>query len=169
MCIVAERDVEQFFAFLVGDVARLIRKRFEQGVQRLNLTRAQAQVLGNINMNQGINQSELAERLDIQNMTLTRLVDKLETAGFVERRSDPNDRRMWRLYLTKAAKPILDEMWIVAEEICDDALDGLSEQARDKMIRGLSHARGQLSEQTNGVKSGEQTAAGTLRAAGGRP
>lgn len=167
----AERDVEQFFAFLVGDVARLMRKRFEQGVQRLNLTRAQGQVLGQINMNQGINQSTLADRLDIQNMTLTRLVDKLEKAGFVERRADPDDRRMWRLYLTAAAEPILEEMWVVAEEICDDALEGLSGQARDKMIEGLAHARGRLSEQTNGRSGTERTGsvAGGLRAAGGRP
>lgn len=146
----SERDPEQFIPFLIGDVARLFRKKFQQRVQRLNLTRSQAQVLGQINMNQGINQKSLAERLEIQTMTLTRLIDKLEEAGFVERRADPSDRRAWRLYLTDTAQPILDEMWIVAEEVRDEAFAGLSGAQRDALVTGLSHARRNLADQTNG-------------------
>lgn len=146
----SERDPEQFIPFLIGDVARLYRKKFQQHVQRLNLTGSQARVLGQINMHQGINQKGLAERLEIENMTLTRLIDKLEKAGFVERRADPNDRRAWRLYLTDNARPILDEMWIVAEEIRDEALAGLSNAQRDALVTGLAHARANLAEAANG-------------------
>lgn len=146
----SEHDPEQFIPFLIGDVARLFRKKFQQRVQRLNLTGSQARVLGQINMNQGINQKGLADRLEVENMTLTRLIDKLEDSGFVERRADPNDRRAWRLYLTAAAQPILDEMWVVAEEIHDEAFAGLTAQQRDALVTGLSHARANLAEAANG-------------------
>lgn len=154
----SERDPEQFIPFLIGDVARLFRKKLQQRVQRLNLTRSQAQVLGQIAMNEGINQKGLAERLELQNMTLTRLLDKLQEAGFVERRADPNDRRAWRLFLTDAAEPILDEMWIVAEEIRDEALAGLTETEREALIRGLTHTRANLAEQANGYGDGRKGA-----------
>src|SRR6185437_9269425 len=82
-------DPERSFGFLLHDIARLMRKRFDQRARSLNLSRAQWQLLVHLSRREGINQSGLAEILEIENITLGRLVDRMEEAGWVERRLDP--------------------------------------------------------------------------------
>src|SRR5712672_4409207 len=86
--------------FLLHDVARLLRKRFEQNARGSGLTRSQWQVLTYLARNEGISQSGLADLLEIEPITLGRIVDKLQTRGLIERRPDPSDRRAWLLHLT---------------------------------------------------------------------
>jgi DNA-binding MarR family transcriptional regulator len=89
--------------FLLHEVARLLRRRFEQNARDSGLTRSQWQVLAYLANNEGINQSGLADLLEIEPITLCRIVDKLQTRGLIERRPDPSDRRAWLLHLTPAA------------------------------------------------------------------
>src|ERR1700742_5256215 len=89
--------------FLLHDVARLLRRRFEQNARDSGLTRSQWQVLAYLANNEGINQSGLAELLEIEPITLGRIIDKLETLGLIERHPHPTDRRTWLLHLVEAA------------------------------------------------------------------
>ena len=91
--------------FLISDVARLLRTYADQKARHFGMTRAQWAVLLRLERREGLNQSDLAEDLDIQPITLTRLVDRLCLNGLIERRADPNDRRAKLLYLTPAARP----------------------------------------------------------------
>ena len=80
------------------------------------MTRAQWAVLVRLDRSEGLNQSELAEMLDLQPITLTRLLDKLCDSGLIERRPDPDDRRAKRLFLTAAARPLLEQLSVLGEE-----------------------------------------------------
>jgi MarR family transcriptional regulator, transcriptional regulator for hemolysin len=137
---------EDTFGFVVHDVARLLRKRFDQRARALGLTRAQWQVLAHLSRNEGINQSGLAEILEIENITVGRLIDRLEEAGWVERRLCGHDRRVRLLHLTDKAKPILGRMRALGEETRGDALSGLSAEQQATLLNMLRHVRANLSE-----------------------
>src|ERR1700730_6668327 len=97
-------DLERSFGFLVNDVARLFGRRFAHNGRRLGLTRAQCRTLGYLARNEGINQAGLADLLEIRPMTLVRQIDRMEEAGWIERRPDPADRRARRLVFTEKAR-----------------------------------------------------------------
>ena len=112
--------------FLVSDVSRLMRKRFDERARLVGATRAQWKTLLTLTRHQGINQGGLAELLEVEPITLCRMVDRLEEAGMVERRRDPSDRRAWRIYLTDAAQPVLEQLRDYADEMFEAALYGLA-------------------------------------------
>ena len=91
--------------FLIADVSRLIRRRFDERARLIGATRAQWRTLVVLSRHEGINQGGLAELLEVEPITLCRMIDRLEEAGLVERRRDPGDRRAWRIYLTDKARP----------------------------------------------------------------
>lgn len=126
---------------LLHEAARLLRRRFEQKSRHLGLTRSQWQVLVYLSRQQGARQSALAEQIDVESITLGRIIDKLEAAALVERRNDPGDRRVWRLYLTERANPLLAKLAPVVEETREEALSGLSESDRAILIRALETIR----------------------------
>jgi DNA-binding MarR family transcriptional regulator len=136
------------FGFLLHDVARLLRKRFEQKAKSLGLTRSQWQVLAHLARHEGIGQSALAEILEIEPITLGRLLDRLEAAALVERRAHPRDRRAWQLFLADKAHPILDQVWEIAGETRDEAMAGLPPVERERLINLLLQVRANLSERT---------------------
>jgi DNA-binding MarR family transcriptional regulator len=112
--------------FLVSDVARLWGKRFEQRAKLVGLTRAQCKVLGYLGRCEGINQAGLAELMEIEPITLVRLLDRMGEAGLVERRPDPADRRAYRLYLGPNSGPIMATALEIAEETRQEALADLT-------------------------------------------
>jgi MarR family transcriptional regulator for hemolysin len=112
------------FVFAMHDVARLLRTLADQRARELSMTRAQWSVLKRLEISEGVKQAELADLLDLQPITLARLVDKLAALGLVERRDDPNDRRANRLYLTEAAAPVLERLNELGEALVGQALDG---------------------------------------------
>lgn len=124
--------------FVLNDVARLLRKRFEQRARCLGLTRAQWQVLAYLSANEGIRQGGLADLLDIEPITLVRILDKLEVAGMVERRRHATDRRLWLLYLTPAAHPMLARMRLLGDATRQEALEGLSDEERAQLLHMLT-------------------------------
>ena len=138
-------DLDRSFGFLVNDVARLFGRRFDQNGRRLGLTRAQCRTLGYLARNEGLNQAGLADLLEIRPMTLVRQIDRMEEAGWIERRPDPADRRARRLFLTDKARPILGRIWNVANETRDEALASLSPLQQETLIELLGRVHASLS------------------------
>jgi MarR family transcriptional regulator, transcriptional regulator for hemolysin len=132
--------------FLAHDVGRLMRKRFEQRAARLGFTRSQWQVLVHLAKNEGIHQAGLAEILEVEPISLVRILDKLEERGLVERRQHPTDRRIWLLYLTPAAHPSLAPLWSIGEITRAEALAGLSEADQLRLVRILTSMKANLIE-----------------------
>lgn len=132
---------------LLHDVARLLRKQFEQTARArdLGLTRAQASVLGHLSRQEGINQVGLAQTMEIEPITLARLLDRLEEAGFVERRPDPSDRRARLLRLTPAAHAVLERIRAISDEVLDYACAGIPADRRAMLAEVLTDMRGNLS------------------------
>jgi MarR family transcriptional regulator for hemolysin len=130
--------------FLISDVGRLLRTYADQKARRFGQTRAQWAVLLRLERREGLKQSDLAEDLDIQPITLTRLVDRLCDNGLIERRADPNDRRAKRLYLTPAARPLLDRISNEVEELAERVLAGLDPLAVESVLTQLGLARENL-------------------------
>ena len=123
--------------YLLFDAARVLRRRFEQESRDLPMTGAQVQIVGRLKRNEGISQVALAGLLDIEPMTLSRHIDRMEAAGLVERRPDPNDRRARRLYTTERALELLEPMRARAEVVYADALAGLSPDERAALFHAL--------------------------------
>ncbi len=137
-------DPELNVGFLLHDVSRLMRASFDQRAQALGLTRAQWRVLVHLAPRQGINQSALADILELDAVTMGRHVDRLERDGWLERRPDPGDRRAWRLHLTEAAQPTLDRMERIATEMQAAALEGLSPPERERLVDMLARIKANL-------------------------
>jgi MarR family transcriptional regulator, transcriptional regulator for hemolysin len=137
--------------FVINDVARLMRKRFEQRARAaaLGMTRAQAAVLANLARQEGINQVSLAQILELEPITLARLLDRLQAAGLIERRPDPKDRRAHLLYLTESAYPLLDHIFALAAAVREDALAGIPEQDRNLLLEMMIAMRVNLIEQAS--------------------
>jgi MarR family transcriptional regulator, transcriptional regulator for hemolysin len=131
--------------FLLHDVARLLRKRFEQHARGSGLTRSQWQVLAYLAQNEGIHQSGLAELLDVEPITLCRLVDKLQALGLVERRPHPSDRRVWLLSLTPAARPKLAQLRKLGDTTRGEALEGVSQAETTRLLKTLQVLKENLS------------------------
>ncbi|NMG46269.1 MarR family transcriptional regulator [Aromatoleum toluvorans] len=111
-----------------------MRHSFVDAIQDSPLTLARARVLIHLERNEGIRQVALAERLEIQPMTLVRMIDQLASEGLVERRPDPDDRRAHRLYLTKAARPQLEIVAQAGVAVREKALAGMSEDERAQTL-----------------------------------
>ncbi|AGB71225.1 MULTISPECIES: MarR family winged helix-turn-helix transcriptional regulator [Rhizobium] len=123
--------------FLLHDVARLLRKRFEQRAKDLGLTRSQWQTLAYLANNEGIHQAGLAEMLEIEPITLVRILDKLSERGLVERRQHPNDRRSWLLYMRDEARPLMDTMRGMGDLTRREALEGASQEDQERLYELL--------------------------------
>jgi DNA-binding MarR family transcriptional regulator len=133
-------------SFMLHDVARLLRKRFEQRSRTSGLTRAQWQVLAYLAMNEGIHQNKLADLIEIVPITLARLLDKMEERGLIERRRHPSDRRVWLLYLTPKSQSLLEIMRDMGQKTREEALSGLSEAERQRLLETLSRMKSNLLE-----------------------
>jgi DNA-binding MarR family transcriptional regulator len=114
------------FAFDVSETALALRRAFDRRAATLGVTRAQWRALARLSREDGMRQVELADALDVEPITLCRMVDRLQEAGLVERRADEKDRRAWRIHLTPAAGPILERLRALAEDFLADALEGVS-------------------------------------------
>lgn len=130
--------------FLLADVSRLVRRRFDQRASGLGLTRAQWRVLAQLRRREGINQTALAEILEIEPITLGRHIDRLVDKGFVERRPDPADRRAWRLHLRSEVQPVLDKLRAMSVATSGEAFAGISDVDRDRLIEVLLIIKGNM-------------------------
>lgn len=134
----------QNIACLLHDTARLMRRDFNRRAQKLGLTQAQWQALAVLSHNEGINQAAMAELLEVQPISLARLIDRLEANGWVERRAHPSDRRAVSLYLTDKVEPILTEMGKLVEETQAEALRGFNEAETAELMQTLGKIKQNL-------------------------
>jgi len=130
-------SVDQNFLFTLGELYRLLRVYADKEASRYGITRAQWAVLAKVERSEGMKQTELAEQLEMQPITLTRLIDKLCDNGWIERRGDDNDRRVNRLYLKKAARPLLGKLAGLKSEITAAALEGISPTDAERLVAQL--------------------------------
>ncbi|MBP7000038.1 MAG: MarR family transcriptional regulator [Amaricoccus sp.] len=151
--------------FLLTDATRLLRRRFEQASRDLPMTMAQLQILGRLSKAEGIGQAALASLLELEPMTVSRHVDRMEAAGLVERRSDPRDRRARRLYTTEKSRAMMAPMRERAAAIYDQALAGLTEAERaalrvalETMVSNLTGAEDCPGAETAGGRAAERIA-----------
>jgi MarR family transcriptional regulator for hemolysin len=142
--IMPQLPIKREMAFTIMDVARLIKTYADQRARQFGISRAQWAVLIRIERTEGLKQSELAEMLDLQPITLTRLLDRLANNGLIERRADPNDRRANRLYLTAAAKPVLGQLAELGADMMETVLEGLSAASIERMLKELSAVKDNL-------------------------
>ncbi|MFT6991031.1 MAG: DNA-binding MarR family transcriptional regulator [Paraglaciecola sp.] len=135
---------ENNLGFLLADSTRLLRRAFQNQMQDSGLTLAQARALIYVSRNEGVRQVELAEMLEIQPITLARLLDQLTQQGLVERRADPSDRRAYLIYLTDAATPHLNSIKQVGSKIKQFALQGMNDEQALQFMQSLNTIRDQL-------------------------
>jgi DNA-binding MarR family transcriptional regulator len=112
--------------FEIAETAHALRKAFDRRAVGMGVTRAQWKVLFRLERQPGLRQIELADMLDIEPITLSRIVDRLEEAGLVERLADPADRRAWRLHVTARAQPLIEKLRAVADEMISEAFAGIA-------------------------------------------
>lgn len=132
-----DRPVTREIAFTIMDVARMLRTYADQRARQFGISRAQWGVLVRLDRSEGLKQSELAEILDLQPISLTRLLDRLAENGLIERRPDPNDRRANRLYLTPAARPLLEQLVKLGRDLMSHVLAGLDDETNARLLRDL--------------------------------
>jgi MarR family transcriptional regulator for hemolysin len=130
--------------FLLHDVARLIRHEADRRAAAHEMTRAQWVILIWLERQPGLSQKELAEIIEVEPITIARLIDRLEARGMVERRPDPKDRRIWRLHLMPPAAPVLAEMEDERTDILRLLTDDVSPATEQAMIEGLQQMKASL-------------------------
>ncbi len=130
-------SVDMNLLFTLGEVQRLVRAYADKEAARYDITRAQWAVLAKVERNEGMKQSELAEQMEMQPITLTRLIDKLCDNGWIERRGDDTDRRVNRLYLRKAARPLLGKLAGLRSELTATALEGINPTDAHRLLSQL--------------------------------
>ncbi|GLQ47755.1 MarR family transcriptional regulator [Dyella lipolytica] len=127
------------FGYLLNDITLLFRKHFDRRAVKFGLTRAQWRATKVLYHREGLRQTELAEFLEMEPIAVGRVIDRLQAAGFVERRPDPKDRRAWRLYTTTQASGVIDDMEQIAYELRRECTTGITfeemSQAMDVMTR----------------------------------
>src|SRR3954451_8698947 len=131
-------------AVSIVDVARMLRTYADQRARQFGISRAQWTVLMRLHRSEGLNQFELADLLDLQPISVTRLLDRLAESGLIERRPGPNDRRANRLYLTPAARPLLKQLTSLGEDVMQIVLQSVDESAQEQLLRNLDTMKNNL-------------------------
>src|SRR6201999_1816785 len=130
-------SVDMNFLFALGEVQRLVRAYADKEAGRYGITRAQWAVLARVERSEGMKQSELAEQMEMQPITLTRLIDKLCDSDWIERRGDENDRRVNRLYLRKAGRQLLGKLAGLRAELTATAIEGINPTDAQRLLTQL--------------------------------
>lgn len=125
---VSDEDLKLRFGFLIHDAARMRRTVIDEVFKPLRVTRSQAWALAFLSRRDGLTQSDLADDMSLGKVTLSGLIDRLEDVGMVERRPDPSDRRIKRIFITKEGRRVIKEMRQLTLECNDKMLEGLDAQ-----------------------------------------
>jgi DNA-binding MarR family transcriptional regulator len=151
------KPCKETIGFLLHDAARLLKRDFERRARSLGLTRAQWQTLFHLKRNEGCNQAALAEVLDVEPITLARVLDRLEASGLIERRVDPADRRARLLFLGPDAAPLLEQLQALGAETREIALAGISDADRERLTELIGRIRANFAD---AVEPADPAAAG---------
>src|SRR6476469_11042096 len=131
--------------FEIGETAHSLRKAFDRQAAGMGVTRAQWKVLFRLTRQPGLRQIELADMLDIEAITLSRIIDRLAESGLVERQPDPADRRAGRLHVTAKAQPLIEKLQRVAGHMTAEAFEGFDQQDIDMLRQLLARVRDNVS------------------------
>src|ERR1700759_793030 len=137
MASMSRGSVDSNFLFTLGELQRLMRAYADRQAARYGITRAQWAVLAKVERAEGMKQTELAAQMEMQPITLTRLIDRLCDNGWIERRNDETDRRVNRLYLKKAARPLLGKLSGLRSELTATALEGINPADAQRLLANL--------------------------------
>ena len=132
------------FGYLLSDVTLLFRKHFDRRAVKFGLTRAQWRATKVLYHREGLRQTELAEFLEMEPIAVGRVIDRLQAAGFVERRHDPKDRRAWRLHTTEQARVIVDDMELIARDLRKDATVGIDYDELEQALAVINRIKENL-------------------------
>lgn len=146
MILSAAKIADDRLGFLLHDASRLLRRRFEQHSSRFGLSSAQWRLLVRVYKEEGIAQARLAELLEIEPISVSRLVDRMEQAGWIERRSDAADRRVRTIHLTDRSRAVFGEMRVLAADVFAGALAGMEPDESQTVLRGLEKIIANLSD-----------------------
>jgi len=139
--------------YLLADNSRLARWAFDQQVREIGVTGPQARLLLTLNRRPGENQGFYAEQLEVEPITLCRMVDRLEEASMVERRPDPADRRAWQLHLTDKSRKVVEKLQQRVDSLVEGMLAGLTSAERSEFARLLKLVGANLSEQRDTART----------------
>jgi MarR family transcriptional regulator for hemolysin len=153
-------NTDEYIGVVISDVARLLRTEFDRRVRRLGITRAQWLVLTRLHRHPGASLSELAEMMEVEKATAGRMIDRLVANGWVARRTQRDDRRIKRVYLTPEAERVHKRIWRVAEATVEDALTGLSAQESRQLMTLLQRIKKTLVSAVDAVPPGRAGVAG---------
>ena len=137
--------MEDNIGTMLGQVARLMRRNFDERARKIGVTRPQWQVLTLLARHEGINQGGLADILEVEPITLGRMIDRLQDAELVARRPDPADRRAWRLFMTERGNGLLAQLQPYGSETFEQALEGISHERQQELMVMLERMRANLS------------------------
>lgn len=137
-------DLSRTFGLLLADISRLLRRDFARRAQHIGLTQGQWRALAYLAANEGLTQAALAEILEIQPISLARVLDRMVASGWIERRPCPTDRRAYQLYLTKACEPVMQQLREIGAASRELALAGLDDEQREQLIDLLVVLKGNL-------------------------
>lgn len=140
--------------YLLSDSGRLLRRAFDARVRQLGMTSRQARLLMILDASEGENQGYFAERLEVKPISLTRMVDRMEDSGLIERRRDPADRRAWRLFLTPRSREVLDEVRGSLAGLEEEMLSGLDAAQRKALAQMLETIRVNFSDNRLAMEAG---------------
>ena len=136
----------QSLGLLLHNAASLLKREFERVARPHGLTLLQWRVLGTLSREDGLTQTVLGARLEASPMTISDVVERLESAGFVAREVDPSDSRAKIVRITESAHPLVEKMRAVAAEVYERALDGIDEADRAAMKRALTQIASNLED-----------------------
>lgn len=146
-------DDRTAFGHTVADVTRLLRRVFDRRATELQLTRAQWRALSRIHRQPGLSQKQLAEELELEPLAVGRVIDRLESTGFVERRADPADRRCWRLFPAARSAEVMAGMKRLANGLHAEILSDVTADELDTAMRVLERVRDNLTRLDRGDRS----------------
>lgn len=151
--------------FLLHDVARLLRVDADKRARQHGMTRAQWAILIWLERQPGISQKELSEILEVEPISVARLIDRLEARGMVERRPDPRDRRIWRLHLLPPASDVLREIDRQLADITRIATAGIDENSIEIMTEALMRMKATLTQDSHASRRGTEPVEAEVREA----
>ena len=150
--------MSETIGFLIHDTARLFRRELNESMRHSGVTALQWRLLAYLARNEGTNQVKLAEFLEVEPITLSRMIDRLADAGMLSRRRDPDDRRAWCLYLEAKSLPLIDELRAASAALTDTAQDGMSADERRQLADLVERMRQNLSRKACETKQPERAA-----------
>lgn len=150
--------MSETIGFLIHDTARLFRRELNERMRHSGVTALQWRLLAYLARNEGTNQVKLAEFLEVEPITLSRMIDRLADAGMLSRRRDPDDRRAWCLYLEEKSWPLIDELRAGANQLAETAQEGISAEERTQLAELVERMRQNLSRKPTDIKKTEQAA-----------